>query len=52
MAVTKEYFTIVRSNRRITVPLDFKEGEPIKVKIERVSSEEEVKQCKKEEDSQ
>jgi hypothetical protein len=39
MSLVKEYFTIVRRNRRITIPPDFKEGEPIKIRIERIFEE-------------
>ncbi|MFW9991393.1 MAG: hypothetical protein ACFFD4_04975 [Candidatus Odinarchaeota archaeon] len=37
----KEYYTIVRSKRRITIPLGFKEREPVKIRIERVVQTEE-----------
>lgn len=36
MSLVKEYYTIVRSNRRIYIPKDFKEGEPIRVRIEKI----------------
>ena len=39
MSLVKEYFTIVRTNRRITIPPEFKEGEPIKIRIERITEE-------------
>ena len=42
LSLIKEFFTIVRSNRRITVPPDFKEGEPIKIRIERLVKEDQV----------
>jgi hypothetical protein len=42
MSLVKEFFTIVRSNRRITIPPVFKEGEPIKIRIEGVVEEEQV----------
>lgn len=38
MSLVKEYYAIVRTNRRITVPSEFKEGEPVKVRIERVDA--------------
>lgn len=34
--LSKEYYTVVKSGRRITLPSEFKEGEPIKIRIERV----------------
>jgi hypothetical protein len=36
MPLVKEYYKIVGTNRRITIPKDFQPGEPIKVRIERV----------------
>jgi len=38
VSLVKEYYTIVRSGRRITVPSEFKEGEPVKIRIERVDA--------------
>jgi len=32
----KEFFTVVRHGRRITLPSEFKEGEPVKIRIERI----------------
>jgi hypothetical protein len=39
-----EYYTIVRSARRITLPPSFKIGDPVKIRIERIVDENKQKE--------
>lgn len=36
MSIREEFYTVIRKDRRITVPKQFKPGEPVKVVVERI----------------
>lgn len=38
MTLIKEYFAVVRKNRRVYLPKEFHEGEPVKIIVERITN--------------